>query len=175
MKNQSNDLDVNVLENSSENKKTEGPIFLQEHLFIPHQETKAMHLREVIKQEWKPQSEVEMQIKNEPWNEQNRYVVNLVLRFVVKNQNMTIFNLELTQSGVFRLENLDAEQQKFALNAAAPDSLFPYLRKGVADAMLNAGLPPMWLTPMSFAAMYQQQKQKELDAAKQESSSAILN
>lgn len=136
------------------------PVFTQERLFRGKLHVKAPRLREIAQQTWDPKAEIEMQIKHEPWDLPDRHTVHLGLQVIVKNQGVTAITVEVTQSGVFRLSNLSKEQQEYALNATAPDLLFPAARQAIADALLHAGLPPLLLTPVHFASLYQQQKDK---------------
>ncbi len=146
---------------NTEQDSPDKPIFTQERLFRGEIHVKAPRLREVWQQKtWEPKAEVEMQVKQEPWEGTDQYVVHLSLNVTLKNQGMTAISFEVVQSGVFRLANLTPEQKEYALQAHAPDLLFPAARQAVADGMLQAGLPAFLLAPMHFAALYQQQKEK---------------
>lgn len=137
------------------------PTFTQERLFRGEMYVKAPHLREVWQQKtWEPKVEVEMQVKQEPWDTTDQYVVHLSLHITLKNQGMTAITFDVVQSGVFRVANVSPEQKEYALQAHAPDLLFPAARQAVADGVLHAGLPPFLLAPMHFATLYQQQKEK---------------
>ncbi|HTH94514.1 MAG TPA: protein-export chaperone SecB [Rhodocyclaceae bacterium] len=68
----------------------------------------------------------------------------------------TIFLVEVKQAGVFRIENVPAQDLEAILGVACPNILFPFLREVVSDAVGRAGFPPVLLAPVNFEALYQQ-------------------
>lgn len=68
----------------------------------------------------------------------------------------TIFLVEVKQAGIFRIENVPAQDLDPILGVACPNILFPFVREVVADAVNRAGFPPVLLAPVNFEAVYQQ-------------------
>ena len=66
---------------------------------------------------------------------------------------------EVTQSGIFRLENIPEEDTQLLLGVACPNILFPYAREAISSTVTRAGFPPVLLAPINFEAMYQQQQE----------------
>ncbi len=80
----------------------------------------------------------------------------------------TVFLIEVSQSGIFRLRNIPEENLEALLSIACPNILFPYAREVVSDAAVRAGFAPVVLQPVNFEALYaarQQQEQDQADAA----------
>ena len=80
----------------------------------------------------------------------------------------TVFLIEVSQSGIFRLRNIPEENLEALLSIACPNILFPYAREVVSDAAVRAGFAPVVLQPVNFEALYaarQQQEQEQADAA----------
>ena len=71
-----------------------------------------------------------------------------------------MFLNEVTQCGIFRLENIPEEDEAILLAVACPNILFPYAREAVSSEVTRAGFPPMLLAPINFDAMYQQQQEQ---------------
>lgn len=71
----------------------------------------------------------------------------------------TMFLIEATQSGIFRIANVPAEQLEPLLGIGCPNIVFPYLRETVSDLVIRAGFPPVLLNPVNFEALFMQQKQ----------------
>ena len=71
-----------------------------------------------------------------------------------------MFLNEVTQSGIFRLENIPEEDEKLLLAVACPNILFPYAREAVSSEITRAGFPPVLLAPINFESMYQQQQEE---------------
>jgi preprotein translocase subunit SecB len=75
-----------------------------------------------------------------------------------------LFNLELTYSGIFRVQNVPAQNMHPLVLIECPRLLFPFAREIVANAVRDGGFPPLLLQPVDFAALYQQ-KMVEMRAA----------
>ena len=67
-----------------------------------------------------------------------------------------MFLNEVTQSGIFRIANIDDADIQLLLAVACPNILFPYAREAVSSTITRAGFPPVLLAPINFEAMYQQ-------------------
>src|SRR5277367_4405824 len=67
-----------------------------------------------------------------------------------------LFKFELNYAGVFRVENIPAEQVQPAVMIEGPRLLFPFARQIVADAVRNGGYPPLYIDPIDFQALFMQ-------------------
>lgn len=67
------------------------------------------------------------------------------------------FSVELDYGTLFGLRNLTDEQAHPFLFGEAPRLMFPFARRVVADAVRDAGYPPLVLEPIDFNALYVQQ------------------
>ncbi|HMK88226.1 MAG TPA: protein-export chaperone SecB [Methylocystis sp.] len=73
--------------------------------------------------------------------------------------NNLLFKLDLEYAGVFRLTNIPQEQVHPILMIECPRLLFPFVRQIVADATRDGGFPPLYIDPIDFVGLYQQQVQ----------------
>ena len=89
--------------------------------------------------------------------------VTVTAKLTEKNQVM--FLIEAKQAGIFQLRNLPPEEQETVLGVVCPNILYPYLREVVSDVAVRAGFAPVLLNPINFEALYQQQKQQQVEAA----------
>ena len=67
------------------------------------------------------------------------------------------FNVELDYGTLFGLRNVPDEQAHQFLFGEAPRLMFPFARRIIADAIRDAGYPPLVLEPIDFNALYFQQ------------------
>ncbi len=96
--------------------------------------------------------------------DQNSYRVDLNITLTVKTQEQTAYLIEMTQSGIFTLENMPEDQIKPLLGAYCPTTLFPYAKETIDNLINRAGFPPINLAPINFDALYMQnQDQQEQD------------
>ena len=85
---------------------------------------------------------------------QTDYEVNLVLEGGAGEGENMLFKFELNYAGVFRVENVPAEQVQPAVMIEGPRLLFPFARQIVADAVRNGGYPPLYIDPIDFQALF---------------------
>jgi preprotein translocase subunit SecB len=84
------------------------------------------------------------------------YEVNLVLEGGAGEGENMLFKFELNYAGVFRVENIPAEQVQPAVMIEGPRLLFPFARQIVADAVRSGGYPPLYIDPIDFQALFMQ-------------------
>ena len=76
----------------------------------------------------------------------------------------TMFLCEVTEAGIFRIENVPADDIEPILGVACPNILFPYARETVSSLVNRAGFPPVLLSPINFEALYMQQRAQQAEA-----------
>ncbi|WP_334175640.1 protein-export chaperone SecB [Pseudoxanthobacter sp.] len=74
-------------------------------------------------------------------------------------ENDVLFHAEISYAGIFRVQNVPAEQLQPLVMIECPRLLFPFVRQIVADATRDGGFPPLLLDPIDFVALYQQNLQ----------------
>ncbi len=89
------------------------------------------------------------------------YDVILTLSAAAKDEDKTLFNVELVYGGVFRIEGFPQEHMLPLVFIECPRLLFPFARQVVADATRNGGFPPLMIDPIDFARMFQQRMVEE--------------
>ncbi|SRR5690606_19476859 len=81
------------------------------------------------------------------------------------------FQIDLLYAGLFALKNIPEEQLQPFLLAEAPRLIFPFARRVITDATVDAGFPPLMLDPIDFGGIYMQQ-QAQLQARQGEQAGA---
>ena len=87
---------------------------------------------------------------------QDVHEVSLKIDITAKATEGTAFKIELVYAGLFALRNIPTEQMQPFMLAEAPRILFPFARRIIADATLDAGFPPLLLDPIDFGSLYMQ-------------------
>lgn len=106
-----------------------------------------------------PEIHVDMGMKSDV-QEDGSYVVSLETKMDADVNGKKLFILELTYCSNLTL-NIPEEHKEPVLMIELPRLMFPFVRSIVATSLANAGLPPLMLNPIDFAAMYQDKKAKE--------------
>jgi len=97
--------------------------------------------------------------------EEGLFEVELNATVTAKTGERVMFLIEIKQAGIFQVRNVPAGELEPIMAVTCPNILFPYLRETVSDVAVRGGFSPVLLNPISFEALYQQQKQQQAQAA----------
>ena len=112
-----------------------------------------------------PQMDVQFNIGARKINEE---VSEIELKISVNSKTAqgTVYIVELAYCGLVGMRNMPEEHMHAFTYAEAPRILFPFARRVIADAVRDAGFPPLLLDPIDFTGLYMQQlAQKQADDA----------
>ena len=89
----------------------------------------------------------------------------LTLTFNVKAEveSQTLYLVELKQCGVFTITIDDEEIKKRFLNVHCAEIVYPYARENISNIILKGGFPPLFLSPIDFHTVYQNEIDKRKD------------
>ena len=90
--------------------------------------------------------------------------VSLKIEVSARSDNGVHFVVDLAYAGLFGLRNLPPEALQPFLLIEAPRLIFPFARQVIAEAVSNAGFPPLLLDPIDFTAPYMAQLQAQEEA-----------
>lgn len=89
--------------------------------------------------------------------------VELKIAMTSKGEAGTAYIIELAYCGLIGMRGLAPEQMHMFTYAEAPRILFPFARRILADAVRDAGYPPVMLEPIDFNGLYVQQLQAQAE------------
>ncbi len=101
-----------------------------------------------------PNIQVDIDVQAEGIGE-NLFEVVLKVRAEANVKDEKVYICELSYAGLFSV-NVPQEHIGPVLMIECPLILFPFLRRVVADVTGDGGFAPLMLTPVDFAALYQQ-------------------
>ena len=107
-----------------------------------------------------PEINININVNANPLSETD-FEVELKMEASAGKDADTMFNVELTYGGVFRLVNMPQEATAPAILIECPRMLFPFARQIIADSTRNGGFPPLMIDPVDFAALFQQRMAEE--------------
>ena len=90
---------------------------------------------------------------------ENNFEVTLNLRIDADINEEKLFIFELAYAAACTVQ-LPEEKLEPVLFIEIPKLLFPYARQIISSNLANAGLPPLMLTPVDFAAVYRSKKEQ---------------
>ena len=134
------------------------PIFNVERLYVKDLSLEVPHAPQIFLEQGEPEVDMRVSTDNSKL-EDGYYNVDVTVTVTAKlNNERTMFLNEVTQSGIFRLENIPEEDVQLLLGVACPNILFPYAREAISNSVTRAGFPPVLLAPINFEAIYQEQQ-----------------
>jgi len=134
------------------------PVFSVERLYVKDLSLEVPHAPQIFLEQGAPEVDMRVSTRNTKL-EDGFYSVDVTVTVTAKlNEERTMFLNEVTQSGIFRLENIPEEDVQLLLGVACPNILFPYAREAISNSVTRAGFPPVLLAPINFEAIYQEQQ-----------------
>lgn len=106
-----------------------------------------------------PKIGIDLNIDVQKLNE-DQFEVTLNIRINANTENETLFIFELSYAAACTIK-LPEEQKEPVLYIEIPRMLFPYARQIISSNLAEAGLPPLMLTPVDFAAVYRSKKEQQ--------------
>ena len=102
----------------------------------------------------------------------SQYEVVLNMRINAQAGDEPLFIMELAYAAACTVK-VPEEHKEPILFIEIPRMLFPYARQIISSNLSDAGLPPLMLTPVDFAAVYRNKKEhQQQEAEKQKSTKA---
>ena len=82
--------------------------------------------------------------------------VTLTLTVEAKDEDRTLFLIELEQAGVFLIQGYSPDEQQMLVGSYCPGTLYPFAREAISDMVSRGGFPQLLLQPINFDALYAQ-------------------
>ena len=109
--------------------------------------------------EWKPQTNLNLRSTHNAV-EDNLHEVVLTITVDAKDEDTTLFLVEIQQAGLFDIAGYDGEELGAIVGSFCPNILFPYARESIAGIIQKGGFPEFVLQPINFDALYMQSRQQ---------------
>jgi len=117
---------------------------------------------------WNPQINLDLHTAATGVSPEMTEVV-LTVTVAAKQNDTTIFLVEVKQAGIFLIRGLTEADAKRAIGSLCPSVLFPYARASVSHLVTQGGFPQFLLPPVNFDALYAQ------NAAQQQAGPTVTN
>jgi preprotein translocase subunit SecB len=140
------------------------PVFNIEKLYVKDLSVEVPNAPAIYLEREAPQIDVNMSSESHALNE-DLYHTSITVTVTAKTGDKTMFLVECTQAGIFRIQGVPQEQMPMVLGIGCPNIVFPYLRETVSDVVIRAGFPPLLLNPVNFETLFMQQQQAQQQQA----------
>jgi preprotein translocase subunit SecB len=126
-----------------------------------------------------PEISINVDVQAKKIQAEDAYTVDLLVKAQATDPDnkKTIFLCEVDYGSLVTLKVAKEQVEPFLL-VEIPHLLFPYVRNLISDMTRDGGLPPLFLNPIDFSAIYRQkvaEKQQQIAESEKESKKEILN
>lgn len=118
------------------------------------------------REEWKPQTNLNLRSSHTTL-EGNVHEVVLTITVEAKEEDKTLFLIEVHQAGIFDISGYSGDELGMIIGSFCPNILFPYAREAITGMVQKAGFPEFVLQPINFDALYMQSRQQQAQAQSQ--------
>ncbi len=147
---------------AAQNQETK---FMIQRIYMKNLSFETVNTPMCFQEKWQPELELDIDTTQTSLS-QNVFEVVLNITATVKNNQATVFLVEIQQAGIFLIEGAAEIQLKHLLGSYCPNILFPYARETITSEVTRGGFAPLVLAPINFDAIY---------AKKQSASQTIVN
>ena len=102
-----------------------------------------------------PKTDLNLRSTHTTGSENNHEIV-LTITIEAKEEDNTIFLIELHQAGLFHISGYNEDEFNAIVGSFCPNILFPYARESIANIVSKGGFPEFILQPINFDALYAQ-------------------
>ena len=88
------------------------------------------------------------------------YEVEIGTKATSTIDNEPCFIIELSYACVVQLNNIEQNNKSFVILVEIPRMLFPFVRRIIADSVRDGGFPPLYIEPIDFLKLFEQNMQK---------------
>lgn len=103
-----------------------------------------------------PEIDVHLKVETEKHSHDKTYIVSLITK-IKASLDKPMFVLELKYVGEFLIDGFHKDMLDQILYIECPKILFPFARSVIAHSVGEGGYPPLYLSPVNFADLYEQQ------------------
>lgn len=105
--------------------------------------------------DWSPKTDLNLRSSHTAVGETIHEVV-LTITVEAKEDDTTLFLVELQQAGLFHIDGYSEDEFKALIGSFCPNMLFPYARETISSVVAKGGFPEFLLQPINFDALYAQ-------------------
>jgi preprotein translocase subunit SecB len=150
---------------AAEAAEQQQPLFNIEKLYVKDLSLESPNAPSIFLERESPNIELQLQTQSTPV-EEGLFEVTVTVTVTAKlpEKDKVMFLIEAKQAGIFQLRNMPPEELEPVLAIICPNILYPYLREVVSNMAIHAGFAPVFLNPINFEVLYQQQKEQQAQA-----------
>jgi len=124
-----------------------------------------------FQKQWKPKVSQDLSTKSAKLDD-NTYEVALRITVTVKDEEETIYLIEVEQASLFTLKGFKDQQIAHVLNVTCTTMLLPYAREALDSTLIKGSFPPLMIPPINFESLFNTALKQSAEAAAEGKSEA---
>jgi preprotein translocase subunit SecB len=149
-------------------EKSAGPNFSVQRLYLKDLSFETPQGPAAFQKQWKPKVNQDLSTKSEKMDD-STYEVSLRITVTVKDEEETIYLIEVEQAGLFTITGIEGPQLAQVLNVTCATMLLPYARETIDSTLTKGSFPPLMIPPINFDALFANAMKQSAEAAKEKS------
>lgn len=153
-----------MAENTDNQQSAPRPEFRMQKMFIKDLSFENPNAPEVYitPQQSEPKVELNLNLNHKKVDGDHFEVtLQVYAKVAAKDDDKTLFILEIEHSGIFLVKNIPEEHIEMVLGVDCPTLLFPFTRQIVSQVTVDGGFSPFLMEPVNFMALFQNAKAKK--------------
>jgi preprotein translocase subunit SecB len=142
-----------------------GPNFAVQRLYLKDLSFETPQGPAAFQKQWKPKVSQDLNTKSAKIDD-STYEVALRITVTVKDEEETIYLIEVEQAGLFTIKGFDDQQLAQVLNVTCATMLLPYAREAIDSTLIKGSFPPLMIPPINFESLFANAVKQAADAAK---------
>jgi preprotein translocase subunit SecB len=142
-----------------------GPNFAVQRLYLKDLSFETPQGPAAFQKQWKPKVNQDLSTKSAKIDE-NTYEVSLRITVTVKDEEETIYLIEVEQAGLFTIKGIEDQQLAQVLNVTCATMLLPYAREAIDSTLIKGSFPPLMIPPINFESLFTNALKQAADAKK---------
>ena len=134
--------------------------FMIQRIYVKNLSFETVNTPACFQQKWEPELGLDVNTAHSELGE-NVYEVVLTITATVKNNQSTVFLVEVHQAGIFTIQGAEEKALAHILGSFCPNILFAYAREAITTEVARGSFPQLVLAPINFDALFLQQQQKQ--------------
>jgi preprotein translocase subunit SecB len=145
--------DNNAASQEANKENAAGPNFAVQRLYLKDLSFETPQGPAAFQKQWKPKVNQDLSTKSAKMDD-NIYEVALRITVTVKDEEETIYLIEVEQAGLFTIKGIDGPQLAQVLNVTCASMLLPYAREAIDSTLIKGSFPPLMIPPINFDALF---------------------
>jgi len=142
----------------------QGPVLTIEKIYVKDASIEIPNAPQIFMEAIQPQIDLQMNSATQQVSP-GLYELVLTITVTAKAGERTVFLVEAAQAGIFQISGYPEPAMQEIMGVHCPTVIFPYARETIANLINRAGFPPINLAPISFQALYEQQRAQQAQAS----------